>query len=113
MLAGLQAYKAHDMDWKSGRVWCYVYNPGDEAVQIAKDTVKEFKADGIIFQRMKFCDPWAGDAHNQPLAGPEQFISINGRLYGPDEIHPLEIIRRGFTPGLDWRGVSKRVASCA
>jgi len=26
--------------------------------------VKDFRADGIIFQRMKFCDIWAGEAHN-------------------------------------------------
>lgn len=26
--------------------------------------LERFGADGVIFQRMKFCDPWAGDAHN-------------------------------------------------
>jgi benzoyl-CoA reductase/2-hydroxyglutaryl-CoA dehydratase subunit BcrC/BadD/HgdB len=26
--------------------------------------VQDFKADGIIFQRMKFCDIWAGESHN-------------------------------------------------
>ncbi len=36
----------------------------DEQVAMLKDTLAEFKADGIIFQRMKFCDPWAGDGHN-------------------------------------------------
>jgi len=36
----------------------------DQQVAMLKDTVREFRADGIIFQRMKFCDPWAGDAHN-------------------------------------------------
>ena len=36
----------------------------DQQVAMLKDTVREFKADGIIFQRMKFCDPWAGDAHS-------------------------------------------------
>jgi benzoyl-CoA reductase subunit C len=36
----------------------------DEQVDMLKDTVREFSADGIIFQRMKFCDPWAGDGHN-------------------------------------------------
>jgi benzoyl-CoA reductase subunit C len=36
----------------------------DEQVTMLKDTMKEFQADGIIFQRMKFCDPWASDGHN-------------------------------------------------
>jgi benzoyl-CoA reductase/2-hydroxyglutaryl-CoA dehydratase subunit BcrC/BadD/HgdB len=36
----------------------------DEQVAMLKDTLAEFRADGIIFQRMKFCDPWAGDGHN-------------------------------------------------
>jgi len=36
----------------------------DEQIIALKDTMKEFQADGIIFQRMKFCDPWAGDGHN-------------------------------------------------
>lgn len=36
----------------------------DDQVAALKDTVREFNADGIIFQRMKFCDPWAGDGHN-------------------------------------------------
>ena len=36
----------------------------DDQVAMLKNAVREFKADGIIFQRMKFCDPWAGDAHN-------------------------------------------------
>jgi benzoyl-CoA reductase/2-hydroxyglutaryl-CoA dehydratase subunit BcrC/BadD/HgdB len=36
----------------------------DEQVTALKNTMSEFQADGIIFQRMKFCDPWAGDGHN-------------------------------------------------
>jgi len=36
----------------------------DDYVSMLKDTLREFKADGIVFQRMKFCDPWAGDGHN-------------------------------------------------
>ena len=36
----------------------------DDQVNTLKDAVREFGADGIIFQRMKFCDPWAGDAHS-------------------------------------------------
>ncbi len=36
----------------------------DEQVAALKDAVREYNADGIVFQRMKFCDPWAGDAHS-------------------------------------------------
>ncbi|OGO01266.1 MAG: hypothetical protein A2Y72_03835 [Chloroflexi bacterium RBG_13_53_26] len=36
----------------------------DEQFSELMKRMKEYKADGIIFQRMKFCDPWAGDAHN-------------------------------------------------
>lgn len=36
----------------------------DEQFSTLAKAVEEFKADGIILQRMKFCDPWAGDAHN-------------------------------------------------
>jgi benzoyl-CoA reductase/2-hydroxyglutaryl-CoA dehydratase subunit BcrC/BadD/HgdB len=36
----------------------------DEQINMLKNTMREFQADGIIFQRMKFCDPWASDGHN-------------------------------------------------
>jgi benzoyl-CoA reductase subunit C len=26
--------------------------------------MRKYNAEGVIFQRMKFCDPWGGDAHN-------------------------------------------------
>jgi benzoyl-CoA reductase subunit C len=36
----------------------------DEQISALQETMKDYRADGIVFQRMKFCDPWAGDAHN-------------------------------------------------
>ncbi|MBM4443992.1 MAG: 2-hydroxyacyl-CoA dehydratase [Chloroflexi bacterium] len=36
----------------------------DDQVSELMRRMKEYRADGIIFQRMKFCDPWAGDGHN-------------------------------------------------
>jgi len=36
----------------------------DEQVAELRNSMKEYRADGVIFQRMKFCDPWAGDGHN-------------------------------------------------
>ncbi|MFZ5855457.1 MAG: pyridoxal phosphate-dependent decarboxylase family protein [Chloroflexota bacterium] len=37
ILATLQTFKARDMDWKAGKVWAYVYNPGDENAQVIRD----------------------------------------------------------------------------
>lgn len=34
ILATLQAFKAQDMDWRSGKVWCYVYNSGQESEEV-------------------------------------------------------------------------------
>lgn len=42
ILATLQAFKIHDMDWKAGKVWCYVYNPGDEAAQVVREAYLAF-----------------------------------------------------------------------
>jgi benzoyl-CoA reductase/2-hydroxyglutaryl-CoA dehydratase subunit BcrC/BadD/HgdB len=36
----------------------------EDQINVLKDAMRKFSADGIIFQRMKFCDPWAGDAHS-------------------------------------------------
>ena len=38
----LQSFKAHDLDWKSGRVWAYVYNPGDETAQVVRQAYNMF-----------------------------------------------------------------------
>jgi benzoyl-CoA reductase subunit C len=35
-----------------------------ERVQAMIEAVEARKVDGIVFQRLKFCDPWGGDAHN-------------------------------------------------
>jgi sphinganine-1-phosphate aldolase len=42
VLATLQAFKAQDMDWKSGKVWCYVYNPGEEPAEVVKEAYLSF-----------------------------------------------------------------------
>ncbi len=42
VLGRLQAYKAGDMDWQSGKVWCYVYNPGDETAQVVREAYQMF-----------------------------------------------------------------------
>jgi sphinganine-1-phosphate aldolase len=42
VLGTLQAFKAQDMDWKSGKVWCYVYNPGEEPAEVVKEAYLSF-----------------------------------------------------------------------
>jgi glutamate/tyrosine decarboxylase-like PLP-dependent enzyme len=37
ILNTLQAFKARDMDWKAGKVWCYVYNPGEDPAGVARE----------------------------------------------------------------------------
>jgi sphinganine-1-phosphate aldolase len=42
ILATLQAFKSKDMDWQSGKVWCYVYHSGEEADQVTKAAYLSF-----------------------------------------------------------------------
>lgn len=42
VFAALQGYKAYDLDWKSGRVWAYVYDPGDETAHVVRDAYNMF-----------------------------------------------------------------------
>jgi glutamate/tyrosine decarboxylase-like PLP-dependent enzyme len=42
VLGTLQAFKSHDMDWKAGKVWCYVYDPGAETSQVIKEAYLAF-----------------------------------------------------------------------
>ncbi len=38
----LLGYKGYDLDWKSGKVWAYVYNPGDEVAELVKQAYTMF-----------------------------------------------------------------------
>ena len=42
ILATLQAFKSRDMDWKAGKVWCYVYNPGDDPAEVTREAYLSF-----------------------------------------------------------------------
>lgn len=42
ILSTLQAFKSHDMDWKAGKVWCYVYNPGEDPAEITREAYMSF-----------------------------------------------------------------------
>ena len=36
ILNTLQAFKARDLDWKAGKVWCYIYNPGEDPADVTR-----------------------------------------------------------------------------
>ncbi len=42
VLNTLQAFKSRDMDWKAGKVWCYVYNPGEDPAEVVKEAYLTF-----------------------------------------------------------------------
>lgn len=42
VLGALQAFKSRDMDWKAGKVWCYVYNPGEDPAEVVKEAYLSF-----------------------------------------------------------------------
>jgi glutamate/tyrosine decarboxylase-like PLP-dependent enzyme len=42
VLGALQAFKSRDMDWKAGKVWCYVYNPGENPAEVVKEAYLSF-----------------------------------------------------------------------
>lgn len=42
VLGTLEGFKARDMDWKAGRVWCYVYNPGEEPNEVIRAAYLSF-----------------------------------------------------------------------
>lgn len=37
ILHTLQAFKTRDMNWKAGKVWCYVYNPGEDPAEVTRE----------------------------------------------------------------------------
>jgi glutamate/tyrosine decarboxylase-like PLP-dependent enzyme len=42
ILSKLQTFKSHDMDWKSGKVWCYIYNPGEDPAEVTRQAYLSF-----------------------------------------------------------------------
>ena len=42
ILGTLQAFKVRDMDWKAGRVWGYVYDPGEDPAQVTREAYLSF-----------------------------------------------------------------------
>jgi glutamate/tyrosine decarboxylase-like PLP-dependent enzyme len=48
VLAALQSFKSYDMDWKAGKVWAYVYNPGDEVRQLMSEAYNMFLSENCL-----------------------------------------------------------------
>jgi glutamate/tyrosine decarboxylase-like PLP-dependent enzyme len=42
IVATLQAFKVRDMDWRAGRVWCYVYDPGEDPAEVTREAYLAF-----------------------------------------------------------------------
>jgi len=42
ILNTLQAFKSRDMDWKSGKVWCYVYTPEEDPAEVTRAAYLSF-----------------------------------------------------------------------
>ena len=42
ILRALQAFKSRDMDWKAGKVWCYVYSPGEDPAEVTREAYLSF-----------------------------------------------------------------------
>jgi len=48
LFAKMQAYRADDMDWRTGRVWAYVYDPGREAEEVIKQAYMSFLSENAL-----------------------------------------------------------------
>ena len=48
LFARMQAYRADDMDWRTGRVWAYVYDPGREAEEVIKQAYMSFLSENAL-----------------------------------------------------------------
>lgn len=44
----LEAYRANDMNWRDGRVWAYVYDPGREAEEVIKQAYMMFLTENAL-----------------------------------------------------------------
>ncbi len=48
IFAELERFKARDLDWKAGRVWAYVYNPGDEVREVVNRAYTMFLTENAL-----------------------------------------------------------------
>jgi len=48
VLQRLEAFRAHDVDWRSGRTWAYVYDPGREAEEVIKEAFAMYLSENAL-----------------------------------------------------------------
>lgn len=48
IFAELERFKARDLDWQDGRVWAYVYNPGDEVREVVNRAYTMFLTENAL-----------------------------------------------------------------
>ena len=48
VLKKLLSLRENDLNWRSGRVWAYVYPPGDETEKIQKTAYMEFLTENAL-----------------------------------------------------------------
>jgi sphinganine-1-phosphate aldolase len=48
IFAELERFKARDLDWQAGRVWAYVYNPGDEVREVVHRAYTMFLTENAL-----------------------------------------------------------------
>ncbi len=44
----LEEYRAHDMSWRDGRTWAYVYDPGQEAEEVIKQAFSMYLTENAL-----------------------------------------------------------------
>jgi len=48
LLQNMEAYRAGDMNWRDGRTWAYVYDPGPEAEEVIKQAYMMFLTENAL-----------------------------------------------------------------
>lgn len=48
LFAAMEQYRAQDVDWRSGRVWAYVYDPGPAAEEVIKQAYMAYLSDNAL-----------------------------------------------------------------
>jgi len=48
LFARLEAFRSDDVDWRSGRTWAYVYDPGRETEQVVKEAFTSYLTENAL-----------------------------------------------------------------
>jgi len=48
ILNTLQALKGSDMDWHAGKVWCYVYHPGEDPAEVTREAYLSYLSENAL-----------------------------------------------------------------